>query len=491
MASTFQPLTILNPGNRTREYVSGGFDRIVGPLIENAIQLLSQHQEPLNKEFTDSIYEEMMNDPAVSASVDILKSLILSESLRIVPRIKDKQDADYARAKEIADFVTDQFRQMDRSLHTILWEALEAIQYGSSLTEICYDNTATDAEGRPIWRLANLKTRSRKNYGLVVDRYFNLLGCVNKELGSTPSVYSGAIKPDKEAVIPRNKFLMITFHSRYGDPRGWPLIRPAYNAYYCKTQVWPQYVKFLVQFASPSLIGITPVDSYGEVEELDGNGNPIIGADGEVAVQTDEEQMLETLLGFQAGTVAVLKGGSTIEKIQSDSNGEAFSAAVDLFDRQIAMAILKTHRTLLESKHSSKADSESAADITDVYVSGLREVVADGITKDVIYQLVLINFGAEDAKKFAPGASLKAMPKQDFAKAAAAIATLKTSGFLHKSQFIETDQLIGLPDRDEAEWLNDLEEADNMERLDQVERMKLLNPGAGTTTPAEEELPDE
>jgi hypothetical protein len=480
-----QNLTILNPAGRSREFLSGGSDRTISPLIQNAIQVLGRFQDDINKEFGDSAYDDMMKDPAVAASIDILKSLILSEPLRIIPRVQDKKAPEYEESKRITDFVDRQIRGMNRSVQAVIWEALEALHYGSSLIEIVYED-ALD-EGRPILKLKDLKTRRRENYALIVDRYFNVLGAVSREWGGqTSSVYTGSSSPDPSQIIPREKFCMIIPQTKNSDPRGVSILRPAWNAYYIKTQIYPQYLKFLIQFASPSLVGYTPENTVEEIEVVDDNGATVINSDGSVQTITPEADMLETLLGFQSGTVAVLKGGSKLDIIQSNGTGEAFAAAFDLFDRQIAMAILKTHRTLLEAKHSSKADAESAADITDVFVSNLREVVAQAIQRDVVYQMVKINFGPEIADRFAPEVTLKSMPKQDFAKAADAIGKLWAGKYLHASQVQEADAMIGLPERDMDAFLGELQEEADMRQMDQMERMKLMNPGAGTTKPGEE-----
>lgn len=478
-------LTSLRPGDRKREYLSGGYNRTLSPLLTNAIQVLSRYQDDLNREFTDRAYDEMLRDPAVAASVDILKSLILSEPLRVVARVQDKKAADYEVSTRVAKFVEDQLRKMNRSPQAVLWEALDAIAYGSSLVEIVLEDAVE--ENVPILRLKDLKTRSRSNYGLIVDRYFNVLGAVSTESGQQAAgVYTGAVAPDPSQIVPREKFLLLVLQTKNSDPRGVSFLRPAWNAYYLKTQVWPAYLKFLVQFASPSLIAFTP-EGAEDVEAVDdATGEFIRNPDGTIATISPEEDMLSTLLGFQTGTVAVLKGGSSVQLVQSQGQGEAFSAGIDLFDRQIAMAILKTARTLLEARNSSKADSESAADVTDVFVAGLREVVSTAFSKDVVYNLVKINLGPEIADAYAPDVTLKSMPKQDFAKAADAVGKLWTSKYLHSSQVSEADAMIGLPERDLDAFLSEMEEEAEARALDQTERMKLLNPGAGTTTPAKE-----
>lgn len=484
--SALQQLKRLSPGKRGREYLSGGYQRILSPLMGNALQVLTQHQGDLNQEFGDKVYDEMMRDPTVNACISILKALILSEPLRVVSKVQNKDAEGYEEAAKVAKWVEDQIAGMDRSVELALWESLEALQYGSSFVEIVL-SPETDDAGAPTYRLKDLKTRNRSFYGLLVDRFYNVLGAVNREFGGAAgAIYTGSQKPDPERMIPREKFILITIDGKYNDPRGNPPLRCVWNPYYLKSQTWTPYLKFLVQFGSPSLVGYTPEEGGGEIEQVDADGNPILEDDGTPAIITDEEDMLDTLLGFGSGTVAVLRGGSKLDIIQSTGEGQAFAAAVDLFDRQIATGILKTARTLFEAKHSSKADSESAADITDVYIAHLQEVISGALERDLVKNIVTIQFGEETARKYCPGVTLKSIPKQDFAKAAGAVAQLWAGKFIHTSQVEEIDNLLGLPKRDIQAFLDEIEEEAEMRRIDQTERMKLLNPGAGTNPPKAE-----
>ena len=470
----------LQASDTRKEYLSGGYDRTLSPLLNNAVQVLGQYHEDLTLEFTDKVYEEMLKDPAVAASVDILRALITVTPPRLVSRIADKKHPQYKDAREAVDFVEDQLKSMNRPVATVVAELMDAVVYGSCVAEIVYEDDTDDETGAPYLRLADVKAKSRRKYALVTDRFYNILGVVSRELGYMASgVYTGSTSPDPKDVIPRDKIVVLTLNSRYGDPRGYSMLRPAYAPYYIKTQVWPQFLKFLMGFASPSLVGYTPEGDNEEIEATDDAGNPIQNTDGTQKMLTPEEDMFNTLLGFQGGTLAVLKGGSKLDVLWSQGGGEAFLKAIDLFDRQIAMAILKTHRTLLEAKHSSKADSESAQDITDVYVALLREVVGGVLTHDLVYQLVFVNKGKDYAKKFSPIVSLQTVNKQDFAKAAEAVGKLWTAKYLHPSQVEETDALVGLPPRDMDAFLQEIEQMNEDLRLDQMERLKLLNPGAG------------
>lgn len=62
-----EALTTLRRPDRKREYLSGGYERTLSPLIDRAIVVLSRYQDDLNREFSDSVYDEMVRDPAVAA----------------------------------------------------------------------------------------------------------------------------------------------------------------------------------------------------------------------------------------------------------------------------------------------------------------------------------------------------------------------------------------------------------------------------------------
>lgn len=492
MSDTLEQVRQLPPNRRSKEYLSGGYVRALSVLVENAIIVLGKAQDDLNREFSDKVYEEMLRDPAVSASVDILKALILAEPLRVVSKVQDKADPKYEESKKIADFVDYQLKNQDRPLSLILKELLDAIPFGSTLGEIVYEPDLF--EGRVIFRLKDVKVRSRENYNLVVDRFYNVLGCVRTELGSAAAgVFTGATTiTESDDVVPREKFVLLALQTKNSDPRGVSLIRAAWNAYYLKSQIWPQFLKFLFQFASPSLIGYTAEASDGdEIPVLDEYGNKVMNSDGTPKTTTQAELMFETLLQFQGGSVAVLRGGSKVDRIESSTTGEAFSASIDLFDRQIVMSILKTYRTLLEAKHGSKADSGENADIADVYVSGLQDILCGVLSRDLVRQIVKVNFGEATAKTYSPEVSLRAVAKQDFSKAASAISQLFTSGYLHTSQIAEIDAKIGLPERDLDAYLSELESEKEANALTELERQKLLNPGLGTTKPAAETPPED
>lgn len=244
------------------------------------------------------------------------------------------------------------------------------------------------------------------------------------------SVPEGIVTDQSGApVLPLEKFLILRFGSKNGDPRGVSLLRAAYNPWWLKQQTWPQMLKFLSQFAGPSLIGYTPENSA------------MLGTDGG---QTPEEVMLNALRQFQNGSIVVLRGGAKVEAIQSPGEGQAFLSAIELYNREITHAILKQTRATMEAQHGSRADSETGEGILENLVTWIQGCVERAVRNQIVRPLVRMNFGMDAP---VPRLSLRAPGKPGFVGAAEAVAKLASSGYLDESQKHELDILLGLPNR--------------------------------------------
>lgn len=469
-----------------KERFSGGFASRISPLIKNATEVLQQHQDKLNKEFTDSVYEEMMNDPAVESAVDMIKSVILSEPLRIVPKISDKKDERYDKALEMAKFCETQIEKLRRPIEVILEEALDCIQYGSSLSELIFVNASV--EGKPVLKLVDIKTRSRKKYGFVVDRGYNLIGAVNTESGEKDN-FTGNINPPKEKIVERQKLMVLSFKSKNSDPRGMSLLRSAWNAYYIKSQIWVGFYNYLERFGNPSVAAILG-DNAKDVQSIDADGEAEYEEDGSPKMISAIDDAYNSLAEWQGGSAAVFLNGTTIEYLEAKQDGQAYDLAIAILNKEIHLAILKSVRYLLESKHGSRADSQSATDASQTYIGKLRKIVARTFEKDVLYQMISLNFGEDVAEEFAPRASLTTLAREDFSQTASAIAQLFNSGFIHDSQIEGLDDMAGLPKRDIEAFLEEREDARQFERDNELERKKLFNPQISTSKSLDEEDED-
>ena len=365
------PPTKLDP---MREFVAGGSSVAVSALQR---EVLNIGIDDVERDFGIRTYERMMNDPAVYGAVETLKTLALAEPVRIAPAITDEKDPNFNRAAEIADFVR---ACIDETCETpmmqVMHEMLDALWRGSYVSE-----KVLRAENGKLW-LHRIKPKHPHRTAYIVDRYYNVLGIGLREMELGGNEAALPIV-DGVPVVPLDRFWVLRFWSVGGDPRGKSVLRPAYNAWYMRQQAWPAYLKYLVQWATPSLIATTP-EGATDSPDLDSSGDMQYDDAGNVLTKTPEEAMLSALLAFQGGSAVALKGGSTVTLVQSNGDGKAFIESHELFKREIVLAILRATRATMESQHGSKADSETAQDLLGVFVNWVRRVVEESFYRDVI-----------------------------------------------------------------------------------------------------------
>ncbi|MBS1716453.1 MAG: DUF935 family protein [Armatimonadetes bacterium] len=400
-----------------RESLSGSADF---PYLQIQ-RALPRYVDDAERDFGLGLYRRMMRDPVLSSSVELLKMRVLEDGINF-------QAADESpEAQEILAFVRANLDRLHQPLEETVYDLLEAIVYGHRLAELVYELR----DG--LLELKAIKPKPRDNYAFVTDSYENVAGVVGIVPGKGLSIPQGAVpEPNKlPNFVRRDKFAVLTVNSREGDIRGQSWLRPAYNAWWLKQQTWPQLLKFLTQFAGPSLIGYTP----------EGSAVPAGTA------MSPEDLMLAALKGFQNGSIVALRGGSKVDVLKADGEGAAFLQSIELYNREMTQAVLRQTRATLEARHGSRADSDSATDILDSVVFWLRGLVARMLRTQVLRPLVAYNFGPLAGRTLVPQPVLAAVAKTDFASVATAVAALFRAGYLAEAQLPEIDAMIGLPAR--------------------------------------------
>jgi hypothetical protein len=401
------------------------------------LQSLPRHVDDIERDFGLDIYKKMLHDSAVSSSVNSIKTDVLSSGVRLTGRIaqpaafKDDPEAlrEYEQSEQIKGEVEDMLDGLQQPIEEILDEMLDCLAYGHTLAEKVY--TAKDGK----LMLSTLRVKPRTRYSFIANAYMDVLGAVPVEFAA------GMMEQFPEQGVPREKIFLLSFGSKGGDPRGQSILRPAYNWWYLKQQICPHYLKYLVQFATPSLLGILP-EGAGEI--MTGEVNP----DGTPVTKTAETAMVEALEQFQNASTMAMGHGGDVRPIQVAGNGEAYLEGFNFFDAQITRAIVMSARALMEAEHGSKADSDSSQDVKDKCVSSLRRKVETSFYRDVIFPTVRYNYGADVAKRFAPVLTLADVAQEDLVAYGNMIANLTRGGYLHESQYPGIDAKLGLPERD-------------------------------------------
>lgn len=420
-------------GDPRKEYVGGG----QYSFLPNVPQVLPWAIDDVSAEFGHDIYERMMFDGQVNSNTTLIKASVLETGAELTTAIDNANDPDYQAAGEILEFLAKNLDNLVTSLDDTLWNMLDCVPYGNKVAEQIYDFDTTYT-GKQQLILTNLKVKPRNSTGFLVDAYRNILGMTAFIPGVAQPVIPGTIMPmltPESNVLPRAKFAVATFRQVDEDPRGSSILRPAYKAWWLKMQTWPEYLKYLTQFASPSLIGTTAPDSLS-VPDPD---NPMLDI-------SPEQALLTTLQAFANGTAISITNGATVEPLEVKGDGTAFLHAINLFDLQITKAITTQTLATEQGEHQSRASSQVHQSALYTIVRQAKKSLQRMIRRDILRPLILYNYGP-DALHLLPFVTLGSSEETDFTMIAQAIAMLSTSNYLAESQLPQIDRLLGLPAR--------------------------------------------
>jgi hypothetical protein len=425
----------------TREYLAGGGGSL--PLV--AQQILGRGIDDLTRDLGPAIYDAMLNDSTVAAAVHILMTGVLSGEFQLLPAIRaddaemvepgSQREKDIAMAKEVCEFVRRNIDRLKFPIKSLCYELLYAMVYGSKLAEKVYEPGDGEDAGRLV--LKTIRTKRNESWNYVVEPTGDVVAI-------QALTFDAGLRD-----LPPEKFLIVRWMPRDGDPRGRSILRPAYNGWNLKINLFPKYFKYLDKFGCPTIIGVTSPEARDE-EERDDAGN----FTGRIITPT--EAMAQMLGRLEGGSYAAIPAGAAIHPIQPNNNGNAFLQAFTLFKTEILEAILISARSVMPARHSSKSDSETSQDTVGQILLYGRETLEDALHDQLCREIVAINFGKPMADQFTPHVSLGAIEHQDVAALAMAYAQLGYN--LDPMQFPAIDAKFGVPVR--SPTANNVEEVD-------------------------------
>lgn len=425
------------------EYVAGGVGGS-GQWFANLAQTLPWAIDDVSGDFGPDLYGRMLCDPQIASVVNLFKASVLENGLEVSPALDDADADGYALGVTIADAAARMLDDLrDPDLDAILWNLMDAVALGHRVAEQVY---ALDTiAGKEALILAGLRVKPPTMLSFVVDSFMRLLGLVAYIPGVGAPLMQGYLIDPKATpnLLPRDKFVVHSFRPHDSDPRGTSILRPAFTAWNNKQAIIREHVKYLTQFASPSLLGITPENAIQPLA-VDAEGNYTAPTGG---IVTPEQALMNQLLAFKNGTALVAPYGTTITPLFSQGTGEAFISAMALWDSQIVTAILSQTLATEEGAHQARAAASVHQDVLDTIIRQGKRSLCKALRQDALIPWVRYNWGDDAARTLTPKLALGHAEDPDLPALWSAAAALKAANYLAPSQYQALDAMVNLPTR--------------------------------------------
>lgn len=462
------PRPVLPPKGLTNESVVGGSYLY----LQQFAKALPAYIDDISADLGDDIYERMALDSQVSACLAVFKASILEEGVSFAPAVDDGDDPDYELAKQISDEFERVWDDLEQAPDDVLWDLLNCCAFGNRVAEQVYEIRPRTTDGKPGLQLASLKVKPRGSYLFVVDKFVNTLGLLARLPGMAgPNLASWEIDPKNPPpnLIDSRKFAIASFRPKDNDPRGSSILRPAYDAWWRKRQALTEYVKYLAQFAGPSIWATTP-DGAQTAPSMDYLANTVPWVVPSVddplgnpqpqprSMLSPEQDLLAKLQQFRNGTVGAFPFGTVLNTIQMQGEGRAFLAAIAECNMDITKSVLTQTLTTEEGEHQARAAAQVHQDVLDTLVRQGKRSIVRMMTKQILRPWCAYNFGEDVAARLTPKASLGTTEEQDLVPMMNAVAALYSAGYIDPSQQPGLDDTMGLPVRD----LSAIEDTDDV-----------------------------
>jgi len=475
----------------SREYVAG--QQTV--YMYNWLRSLPWAIDDISTDFGDDLYQRMLYDDAVRAAVTTMLSAILSERVDVIPPAVDEADEQGAKkAADIAAVCRRALGNMD-NLEDVLWDmAQDALTAGNKVAELIFAEGRGQDKGKLV--VTAIKPKRRRVISFVVDVYLNTVGFLALIPGQFWPVQIGIIisEPDNiPNLLPREKFAVLTWRPKDGDPRGTSILRAAYTAWNFKMQLWGEYMKFLANFVVPSFIGFLPENAQ-DLYASDSEGNLKLDVNGDPIPIDPTYDMASKLSQLRNAGSAAFPFSASVQVVQAAASANAaFDNAFGFLNDCIARAILGQTLATGEGKHDSRAAAQVHMDVLLLLIKQAKQSVCAMLRRDIFTPIVKYNYG-EDALDYIPEASLGDVSEPDKAALWAAIASLKTADAVLPSQWKQLYAEVGLPEADAAELekltTNFMEALSPVEQAQQehenalaVAQARGMQPGGPNATP--------
>lgn len=302
------------------------------------------------KKLNTDIIRKMKDDSVIKSGLNILKLSVLSRGFKIT--VKNDSNS------ELAEFIQENFDDMEGNIEDYLLQMLTCLEYGYSATEKVYERRK-DSKGKERIMLKNLKTLDPSTMHIKTDAYGNTLW-YNQQIGS------------QDIKIPKQKVIWWVHDKQFGDMYGRSELEACYKNWYIKDKI--------LKFANVAY------ERYG---------TPLII--GRVEDKNDVGKMKNLLSKINGMTSLSISGEEQIESIQNQQNVD-WVAVLEYHTRQIyeSMNIPSMLASSSKSIAGSYALSSNQLDVFMLKLQSLQRDIKSMLEEQVIRELIDMNFPNTD-----------------------------------------------------------------------------------------------
>jgi Protein of unknown function (DUF935). len=341
-------------------------------------------------------YERMLEtDETVGVSLEIL-------SLSVLMRLGNYEHED----KKIAEFVNQNFEEMEGSLYSILEEILSALWAGFSGTEI-------------IWEPRGGKVMLKK---LATYHPETLLIRVDRLTGDYIGVKQWRWFAGSPVDIPRNKLILFSYSKKFGNHYGKSILKRIRKNWVLKDPILKMLARSLARFGTPFISAIVPD------EMIPDPANP-----GQEISQLS--YAIRILRDIENGTGIALRRSDgqgndpaiTVHDTNGSGIGQAFESALNYLNKMIARGLLAPSLLMDEGQRGAYSLGQAHMATFEKSTRAIYWQLAECLLEQLVRPMIDYNFGAqENYGKFQE----RELKENDMEVLNAAVSTLTSSGFI-------------------------------------------------------------
>jgi phage gp29-like protein len=338
------------------------------------------------------LYDRMMTDAQVRASINTKRYALLARPWQVFPAVREKEHPAFCPACEARDFVEEALNELrgpdgsPRDFRCTLFEMMSAFYRGFSLAEMIWR-----VEERGRWQgrytLAAIKFKNPKQIGFDMDEFLNVRAVTSRTTAGEP------------VTIPRGKCLLFIHNQRDELPYGDSDLRAIYKHWHSKQILMEFWNLRLQRFGIPF-------------------------AYANAAAGPRRDQIQEIMREFQQESSAVFPPNVKLQLLEPRTdNGEPFLSALEWHNQQIAIGVLLQTLTSGEGLRSgSMALGRVHFDILLFALECMKQAVESAVNAQIVRPLVDYNFG----HRLYPQFSLGNLNEKDLLRLAQAMNVLLT-----------------------------------------------------------------